>query len=477
VLGTPEILAKLSDRFRLLTGGRRDSLPRHQTLRATLQWSYDQLLPEEQELLRRLSVFAGGWTLESAVAVTAEGADEFEVLDTLSRLVDKSLVVVLRLDTGESRYRFLETVWQYALERLDETDDGPGLHQRHLRFFFDLAQTAEGKLRGPEQGRWFTRLDRERENLMAALHTCVEAEGRVEMGLRMAASLAHFWSARGLFELGRHSLEEVLARDPAIAPGEPRASALVRAGGLALYQGDYAAARPLIEESLAINRTRGDAQGMARSLSGLATVAMYQGDYPACRAFNEEGLALYREQGNQRGMALALHNLGYLELSQGNAGAARGLYEESLDLLRAVGDREGMALTLADLGVAHARLGHREEARVCLMETLQVARELDARRAGAYGLEGAAELLLAGGETAGAMHLMGAARALRETLGSPLVPAESAEREAMVARARESLGEVALEKALAAGRAWGFVEATEAAQRWLTGEEPTPRIV
>jgi non-specific serine/threonine protein kinase len=470
MLGVPEILAKLSDRFRLLTGGSRDGLPRHQTLRATLQWSYDQLLPEEQDLLRRLSVFAGGWTLESAAAVTAEGADEFEVLDALTRLVDKSLVVVVRSDAGESRYRFLETVRQYALERLDETGDGSGLRERHMRFFFDLAQAAEGKLRGPEQGRWFERLDGERDNLMAALHACAGAEGGVEKGLRMAASLARFWSARGLYELGRRSLEEALARDPAAAPSEPRATALVRAGGLALYQGDYAAARPLIEQSLAICRALDDTKGVARSLSGLATVAMYQGDFAACRAFNEEGLALYRDQGNRRGMALALHNLAYLELSQANPEAARGLYEESLSILRAVGDREGMALTLADLGVAYARLGRRGEAQARLLETLQLAQELGARREGAYGLEGTAELLLDGGDAERAMRLMGAAQGLRETIGSPLVPAERADREALMARAREQLGEKALEQALAVGRAWPFADAMAAALRWLRGE-------
>src|SRR5262249_18107463 len=264
VLAPGEIRTRLSDRFRLLAG--RGGLVRHQTLRATIQWSYDLLAEPEKRMLRSLSIFGGGWTLGSATAVCMEHGDEFEVLDLLTLLVDKSLVSVDRSRDAHTRYRFLETVRHYAAEKLGETQEALPLRLRHVAYFLALAETAERKLGGHEQSRWLTELEEEHENLLRAFATCGEVKDGAENGLRLAGSISRFWSARGHFGVGRHTLEEALHRPGASAPTRARATALVRAAGLALYQGDYAAARPLVEQSLAIYRELGDRKGVARSL-------------------------------------------------------------------------------------------------------------------------------------------------------------------------------------------------------------------
>jgi non-specific serine/threonine protein kinase len=466
VLGVKEIRAKLDDRFRLLTGGSRTALPRQQTLRATIQWSYDQLVPEEQRFLRGLAAFTGGWTLESATAVVDESGDEFETLDQLTRLVEKSLAVVDRRE-GASRYRFLETVRQFALEEMNTAGEGPPTRNRHLATFEKLAEEAEWALLGPEQGPWLKRLEFEHGNLLAGLDWCNSAEGGVERGLALAAALSRFWSAHGYFELGWTRLKAALDRDTVRAPTAARGKALVRAGGLALYRGDYAAARPLIEESLSIHRSQGDTKGEARALSGLSTVAIYQGDFAAARSFSEQSLALYRTLGERRGEAIALHTLGYVAVRQGDSANARGLLDEALAMLREVGDRESEAVTLSDLAVVAVRLGEPERARDALTASLALVEELGAKREGAYAFEAAAELALAGGDGARAARLSAASEALREAMGSPLVPTEELERQEFLARVEQALGPEAFAAERARGRALPFPEALSHAREGL----------
>ncbi len=468
VLSVEQIRAKLDDRFRLLTGGSRTALPRQQTLRATIQWSYDHLALPEQRLLRSLSVFAGGWTLEAAAAVWEEGADEFEVLDLLTRLVDKSLVVVE--SRGESaRYGYLDTVRHYAQERLEEAGEKSVFSDRHRDFFLALVEAAEKELVGPAQKEWYARLDREHPNLLAALAWCsVEPAGHAR-GLRLAAAASRFWSGRGHYGLGRSALARMLASDAAGGPTAARANALVRLGGMALYQGDYAAAGPPIEESLEIYRALGDAKGIARSLSGLATVATYQCDYAAARSYGQEVLAGYEAAGDKRGAAVTLHNLGFLALCEGDAAASAKLYRKALDLLRHVGDLKHVALTLADLGVASARAGDLEAAAGSLAGSLSIVEEIAAKREGAYALEGVAELAFRLNDPAHAIRFFGAARALREEIGSPLAPAEQKERASFLDKVRERLGESAANKEITAAEGLGFEVSIREAGTWLDG--------
>ena len=474
VIGVSEIRARLDDRFRLLTGGSRTALPRHQTLRATIQWSYDQLTDDEKRFLRALAAFTGGWTLATATAVCDEHADEFETLDLLTRLVDKSLAVVERPLAGgheagdiASRYRFLETVRQFALEELNASGEGAATRDRHLKTFEQMAHEAETGLLGPEQARWLSRLEAEHGNLLAAFAWCASAEDGAIRGLAFAAAVSRFWSAHGYFELGWTTLKAALDRDTVAAPTPARGKALVRAGGLALYRGDYAAARPLIENSLAIHRAEGDLKGEARALSGVSTVATYQGDFAAAREAGEQSLALYRQMGSERGAALALHNLGYIAERLGEAKEARRLFGECLAILRSVGDHEHVALTLSAVAVVSLRLGDLDAARAEIVESLGLVLELGARREGAYALEAAAELALDLGDATRAARLTGAAEALRKAMGSPLVPVEEVERQAFLGRLEAALGSTPRERELEEGRRVSFTEAVVYAREGL----------
>jgi non-specific serine/threonine protein kinase len=480
VLAVEQILDKLDDRFRLLTGGSRTALPRQQTLRATIQWSYDMLAEREQEFLRRLAVFAGGWSLEGAVAVVEADADEFEILDLLTLLVDKSLAVVDRGTAAgsEARYRFLESVRQFALERLRETGEEPVLRERHLVHFLKLAEAAESQLLGPQQGQWFARLDADGENLLAALGASRDLPQGPGRGLRLAGAVARFWSARGRYVIGLRALVnalEVEARARAAVgdttPDPARGKALVRAGGLALYLGDLEAAAPPIEESLVIYQALGDKKGVARSYSALATLAAYRGDFTESRGMGLRSLELYRENGDKRGIALTLHNLGYLALLQGDWLQASPAYEEALALLREVGDREQMAGTLADLAVASQGLGRAERARAELAEAFALVEEVQARREGAYSLEAAAVLAEAWEDPERAARFLGAAQALREAIGSPLVPLEKGDRQALLDRLSGALGAPAFASAHQGGRDLPFAAAVAEARRWLGAGE------
>jgi predicted ATPase len=473
VLAVPEIRNRLDDRFRLLTGGSKTALPRHQTLRAAIQWSVDQLADPERELLRRLSVFGGGWTLGTATAVCMEGGDEFEVLDLLSRLVDKSLVVVDRRGAESSRYRFLETVRQYALELLDQSGEGADMRGRHLHYFLARALAASPHLVGPDQVQWFDELEQELENLLGAFAWCASVEGGVEMGLNLAGSIWRFWPARGYLGTGRRMYEEVLRRDTAAAPTPARALVLVRAGGLAEEQGDYADARPLLEEALAIYRTLGDRQGEARSLSGLQLGALFTEDFAAARTYGEQALAIYRELGQKRGVAITLNNLGSVERAAGDLEGAARLYDESLSLLRGVGDLKYVALALAELGLVTVRLARLEQARAHIVEGLVISIASGILGDTAYLLEAAAELSCAAGNPARGAHLLGAAQALRAKVQVPLLPSEQRERDGLFARIAAELGEEPAARSLAEGRETPPDRAIEEALEGFGGTRPT----
>lgn len=469
VLAPAQIAARLDDRFKLLTGGSRTALPRHQTLRATIQWSHDLLLPPERELLRRLAAFAGGWTLPLAAAVCDDDGDEFAVLDVLQHLIDKSLVLVRRGARGEARYRMLESVRQFAAERLDESGEGPRIRERHLASMLALAESTELALTGPHQAEHFEALDAELENLLAAAAWCDHAAQGAERGLRLVGSLWRYWSGRQHYDLGRRVTETALHRPGAEAESEARAHALVRAGGMALYQGDYAAARPHIERSLAMYRRLGDAKGIARALSGLAVVAMYQEDYATARACNEESLEGYRRIGSVRGEALALHNIGYLAWCEGRGEASIEHFTRALERIELAGDLQQKALTLAGVGASHLLLGQFEAARAPLTEALQLALRLGAEREGVYAVEMAAESAIRQGRHEEAARLFGGAASIRNRIGSPPVPAEEAARAHQRERLSKQLGPSEFAEFERAGSAWDGAETLRRALAVLGG--------
>ncbi len=385
VLAAQQIATRLDDRFQLLTGGSRTALPRHQTLRATIDWSYQLLSKPERTLFRRLSVFVGGWTLKAAEAVCAEDEDEqpgaglqpTAVLDVLMQLVDKSLVLKSDID-GIVRYHGLETVRQYALEKIMESAEADGLHRRHLIWFLRLAEEAEARLDGPEQLEWLGQLETEHDNLRAALEWSQRAATRTEIGLRLAGALAAFWRTRGYLSEGRARLSAVLKLQESESSSLAHAKALAGAAGLAYRQSDYPATRNLYEQSLQIYRELGPEgrHGMAIALIGLGNVATEVGDYEAAPALFEQALLIMRERQHTGGIAEALRNLGWCSLRPGDYAQAKLYLEEALTLFRSIEDERGIASTLSGLGEVAVRQVDYGTADRLLAESLELRREL-----------------------------------------------------------------------------------------------------
>lgn len=458
VLSVEQIAARLDDRFRLLTGGSRTALRRQQTLQAAIDWSYELLSEKERILLRRLAVFAGGYTLEAAEAVCAqEGVDHYEVLDLLSQLVDKSLVVKEEKG-GTARYWLLETIRQYSLEKLTEAREMTALRNRHLAFFVELTEQAEPQLKGADQKLWLERLEIEHDNLRAALEWSKTEISRVVEGLRLAGALWPFWEVRGFLSEGRRWIEGLLAV-VGNAQASVRAKALRGAGVLASHQGDYERAATFLQESFTLLQQLGDKRGAALSLNNLGIVARNQGDYARATALYEEALALWRELGDQRGIAASLANLAIVARNQKDYSRATKLHEESLLLFRELGNKMGMAVTLNNLGVIAEDQGNYERAATLYKESLVLRNELG-DKLGALGcLSNLAAVAGERGQLEWAARLFGAAEALREALSAPVSPDERAEYDSKVAIVRAKLDEATFTQAWAQGRAMTLEQA------------------
>ncbi len=392
VLPIEQISRGLDDVLQLLKRGSRTALPRHQTLQSTLDWSYDLLTEPERLLLQRLSVFADGWTLEASEQVCADNGDDNppnatviergEVLDVLASLVDKSLVQVAAREDG-IRYRMLETVRQYARDRLSENGQSVAVRTRHRDAFLALAEAAEPKLKGVEQGAWLQRLEDEHENLRVALDWCL-LETEMGTGLRFCAALSRFWVTRGHLSEGREWCARVLGK----SEGHERATLLDGVGMLASHQGDYASARASFEEGLAIYRDIGNRSGVANSLNGLGNVACNQDDYVFSKANFEESQAIYWEIGDRDGVAHSLSGLGRAAEFQSDFLCARTNFEQSLAAYRELGDRGGVAHSLNGLGNAAFYLGEYSSAQSHYQEGLAIYRQIGDRGGIAYSLNG-----------------------------------------------------------------------------------------
>lgn len=417
VLSVEQMLARLEDRFRLLTGGSRAALPRHQTLRAAVDWSYALLSEPERTLFNQLSVFAGGWTLEAAEAICAgEGIEEYEVLDLLSRLVDKSLVVAEEGADGEVRYRLLETLRQYGHERLLASGEASGTPQKHAAFCLALVEKADSELQGPQQASWLDRLSTEHDNLRAALRWSVES-GEADAGLRLGGALWRFWEIRGYLSEGRQWLMELLALSGDAARTAARAKALHGAGVLAHDQGDYQKARVLYEESLAIRRTLMDKRGIAGLLNSLGILARGQGNYPQARTLYEESLSLFRELEDKRGIAQVLNNLGNVAHLQGDYALARALVSENLAIQRELGNKRRIAYSLNNLGEMAYHQGDHAGARALFEEGLALFRELGDKQNIATILNNLGGFQIDQGDYAAAHALYEESLAMRRELG------------------------------------------------------------
>ena len=451
VLTVEQIAARLDDRFRLLTGGSRTALPRQQTLRAAMDWSYDLLAEQERALLRRVSVFAGGWTFEAAQAICpGDGIEAADFLDLLTSLADKSLVLV-ETRNGDARYRLLETVRQYSRDKLYESGESVTVQCRHLEWYLRLAERADAKLRGPEQEAWLERLEAEHDNLRGALEWSVVEARDTDAEMRLAGALRWFWFIRGYWSEGRRWLEAALARRSEV-PSSALAQALQGAGRLARFQGDYERARALSEEGLAVSRRLGDRKGRVWFLISLGAVELHQGDYARAVVLFEESLVLSRALGDKGLISMALADLGVVARIQEDFERAEALLAESLALSRDVDDTWRIALSLHSLGMVALRRGDYDRAAGLYAESLVRASQVRDRWIADDCLDGLAAVACARGHYEHAARMLGAADALREMLGYRPLADEQSDHDRCVATTRVGLGEAAFAAAWAVGR-------------------------
>jgi predicted ATPase/DNA-binding SARP family transcriptional activator/DNA-binding CsgD family transcriptional regulator len=508
-LSVEQISERLEDSLNLLTGGGRTVVPRQQTLRGALDWSHELLDEHERNLFRKLSAFMGGWTL-GAAEVVGSGGDikEGDVLELLSNLVDKSLVVAEATKEGGVRYRMLEPVRKYAREKLKEGGETDAIQRRHAEFFLEVAEEAEPKLRGPEQGEWLERLETDHDNLRVDLRWLLEHE-RPEMVLRLAGALWRFWYARGYLGEGRQWLEEALALS-----GEAtalRARVLNGAGHLAWAQGDLEQAATLREEGLKLSRQMGDKAGVAASLNGLSFVARMRGEYLAARSLAQRALAIHRELSDRWGIGLSLFLSGAAATFQGDYAAARPLLEEALAVCREVGDLEYIADSLGILGIMYVNQEDYAAARPVLEEALRIMSTLEDRRGVArclsvlgdialeqhehraarsrceealmmfkdlgdkwwiaWSLDGLAKVAAAQKQHTRAVRLFGSAKALRDSAGVSGPAHQRALCERYLAAARDELDKAAFAAAWDEGRKMTLEQSIEYA---LFEEEEQP---
>ena len=452
VLAVEEIAARLEDRFRLLTGGTRTILPRHSTLRATMDWSYDLLSENERILWRRLSVFVGGWTLEALDAVCSGKTDVHaaDILDLLGQLVDKSIVMV-DLRPGKTRYRLLETVRQFGREKLVEAGEASDVRRRHRDWYLDLAEQADPKLRGPELGTWLERLEMEHDNLRAALVWSATELGQTEAELRLAAALRWFWFIHGHWTEGRRWLEHALSRSDGMPP-TLMPKLLHGAATLARFQGDHDRALALSERGLALSRELGDHERTAWFLIWLGAIALHQSDYDRAAALFAESLPLSRALDDKWLISMALADLGVVARLQGDYERAAVLHTESLALGREVGDKWRSASSLASLGLVALLRGEHERAAMLYEESLTLCREIRDRWIVYDCLDGLAAVTCAQGQYEQAARLLGAAEALRTILGFSPLAVDQVAHAAHVAAARAGLEDAAFAAAWADGQ-------------------------
>jgi non-specific serine/threonine protein kinase len=494
MLPVEQIAARLDDSFRLLTGGSRTALPRHQTLQALIDWSYDLLTQAEQVLLRRLAVFAGSWTLEAAEAVGADdGVVANDVFDLLGRLIDKSLVLAEE-QGGAARYRLLETIRQYALAKLAASGEADAVRRRHAEYFLALTEAGAPILAIQRRPAWFDQMELEHDNLRAALAWSQLAPGGAELGLRLTNVLSTFWYYHGYWSEEQGWLESALAHPEAANYPYGQAQALLNLGQVLGIQGGYVdgqahvtrslkffqelgdrpnsawalhwlgwvarergdatTARARLEECVALFRDIGDDSLICNSTNTLAEAMMMQGEIVLAKALLEENLALARKVGDVDTIGWALNHLGHVAQLQGEYEQAIRLHEESLPLFRKVGLRnEGTIWAHQSLGETALAQGDARRATTHFTEALVSCRDLGDRTGTAWCLAGLAGVAAVNEVPERAAWLWGVSEALRQSIGAREAPASRATRERLMAQAREQLGEAAFAAAWAEGQA------------------------
>ena len=489
------MLQRLTSRLKLLTGGARDLPERQRTLRATIEWSHALLDEGEQLLFGRLAVFSGGRTLEAIEEICdADGDLPVDTFDGVSSLLDKSLIRQEEGPNGEPRFVMLETVHEFAREKLGQSTEAEEIKRVHAQYFLTLAEEAYPELRGPDQLEWLERLEVEHDNMRAALSWALERR-EAEVSLRLGCALWWFWSLRDYYSEGRRWLEAALAIEGRVSP-EERAMALAGVGALAKDQGDYDGAKEAcqeglqllvheakeeaseaklnllvklgfvaldreeyeqakqsFEEGLALSREMSDTWWLANFLLGLAIVPHYRGDSERATELNEESMDLFREQGDKYSLAWCLNNLAMMVYSLGDLGRAAQLNQEAVALFRELGARADVALGLCNLGWITLLQDDLGRAAGIYRESLSLSWDAGMNKIVQGALEGIACLAGAKGDAERAARLWGAAQVLHETKGIPRDPDFLAEADARISAVRLGMGEQAWEEAWRKGRA------------------------
>jgi predicted ATPase/class 3 adenylate cyclase len=416
VLTPQQMLPRLQHRLSILTSGARTLPERQRTLRDAIAWSHDLLDPAQRRLFARLSVFTGGWTLESAEAVCDPQGLGLDALEGLTSLVDQSLVHRTEPAEDESRFAMLETIREFAQEQLRAGGDLDLVLRRHADHFLGLVMEAEPHFTAGDQAQWLDRYDREHANVRAALRWTIQA-GRADRAQDAAGALWRFWQQRGHLAEGRRWLEEILALPSGQERTPARAKALTGAGGIARWQNDLPGARSFYQEALAIERELGDPARIAEALYDQAFVAAAGGDLEAALRLFDESIDLFRRVGDEPGVARVLWMLAFRDAVAGHWDAAVAKGGEAVTVWRRVGDRFHLGDGLVWLAVTYARVGRGAEARSAVLEALELFREVDNPRGIASVVLGLSFLARWQGRYEDALRLAGAAQSLRERAG------------------------------------------------------------
>jgi len=478
LLSPTEILAKLDDRLSLLTGGAKDLPDRQRTIRGAIEWSYDLLSEEEKDLFRRLSVFAGGFTAASAESVlirsgiskTIPEAREVEtslsgdrsivILDMITSLADKSLLVPRGGHDGVRRFGMLDTVREYASAVLTTTENARPVHLSHAEFFFELAETASPHLKSTDSPKWLRRLEDEHDNLRAALKWSLE--NVPELAARLAAAIRSLWTTHGHLHEGRSWSAQVLSRNQDM-PDAIRWEILTVYGNLSQFQGDLEQAQVSYEESLAVSTRSGDKLQKSQSLRGLAALAYMRGDFELAKSLIGQALELSREANDEFGLAASYARLADIANAEDDFETARDLSAKALAIYRKLDYKEGISAKLNNLGVAVFALGDYEEARKCFDEALTTAVELGEKINTRLIFDGFGALAAERGEFNKAAQLSGVAETLGASIGYAREPAERRFRDSYLEKIKAALGDDAYNAAYREGLKLSLEDAAQLA--------------
>ena len=462
-LSAEQILARLDRRFALLTSTDRTALPRQQTLRALINWSYELLSAPERTVLARLSVFAAGWTLEAAEAVAAGGeVDSSQVLELLSSLVDKSLVVH---ELDADRYRLLEIVQQFAHEALLGSGEEQHTRDAHLTYYLALAQQARRELVGAQQRAWLERLDAERSNLLAAHAWCDRAQDGAELGLKLVTATRRYWMFSGLLALGHRVAAEALARTGAQARTRARCEALFDIGQIGSWMGRYSQAKQHLEESLAIARELSDKRRIAVVLQPLAQACLGLNDVAGAITHLTAALQLARELGEPREIAGSMIALAQVHRIENQLPDAERLYADALRVGRDIDDAQVIALASINLAMVAVTQGRNAAAATLLADALAIAKQSGMRSVGQSVLDVCAGLASACGDWDAAATFYGAAEEQARHTGLQRDPTDEAFLRPLVRQAQERCAEFV--SAVASGRALDYDAALAKVNDWL----------